>query len=354
MKNILTLICLFTFSYTHSQTITLPYDFETSTTFTNFDGGTGTRVANPASGGINTSANVGRMVRNGGQVWAGAYLTITANVDFSVNPVICMKVYTTAPIGTNVSFKMEGCGGGCSNEIAAFTSFSGTWETLCWDFTGSPTIYNRLVLLFDLGNIGNGSSASTFFFDDIEQLVVLSVEMSEFAVEELDGDAVINWTTATEINNDYFEVRRSKDGLNFETIGVVQGNGNASSANRYSFTDPDPIARTSYYQLAQVDFNGSGSYSKIVSLNIDALENFRLYPNPTSGQFILSNSFKENTEFKIEINDMIGRTLALYSASAGPGVFQRIMDLSPYPTGSYTVQIKTPTEAKVLKLIKEW
>ncbi len=166
-------VAVLLFNFQSYATVTLPVTFESGSVvngdFTNFDGGTGTVMANPQIGGINTSATVGRMVRNGGQVWAGAYLTNTSNVDFTTNFIICMKVYTDAPIGTNVSFKMEGCGGGCSREIASATTVTGEWETLYWDFSGEPTNYDRLVLLFDLGNLGNGTSTSTFLFDDIEQ-----------------------------------------------------------------------------------------------------------------------------------------------------------------------------------------
>lgn len=177
MKIIAPLLFLFAFTTGYCQTVTLPVSFESGSVvngdFTNFDGGTATVIANPQSSGINTSSTVGQMVRNGGQVWAGAYLTTPSNVNFGTDPVICMKVYTTAPIGTNVSFKMEGCGGGCFRELSTTTNVSGAWETLCWDFTGEPTSYNRMVLLFDLGNTGDGTSTSTFLFDDIEQLAVM-------------------------------------------------------------------------------------------------------------------------------------------------------------------------------------
>ncbi len=178
MRFISLFILLLAFSGAFSQNVSLPYDFETSGTFVNFDGGTAVRVSNPAVGGINTSSRVGRMVRNGGQIWAGAYLTTTANVDFSVNPIICMKVYTTAPIGTNVSFKMEGCNGGCSLELASATTVTGAWETLYWDFSGAPTAYNRMVFLFDLGNVGNGSANSTFYFDDIHQIATIPLQLT--------------------------------------------------------------------------------------------------------------------------------------------------------------------------------
>ncbi len=152
----------------------MPIDFESGSVlnsdFTNFNGGTATVVSNPAPSGINTSTTVGRMIRLGGQVWAGAYLSTPTNVNFNTDPIICMKVYTSAPVGTKISLKMEGCGGPCFYELDAFTTLTGEWETLCYDFTGQPTLFDRIVFLFDLGNIGNGSPASTFYFDDVEQV----------------------------------------------------------------------------------------------------------------------------------------------------------------------------------------
>jgi len=174
MKIALLFLSLLLCVQSYGQTVTLSIDFESGSVvngdFLNFDGGIATVIANPQSSALNSSATVGQMVRNGGQVWAGAYLTTPANVNFSTDPYICMKVWTTAPIGTRVALKMEGCGGSCFREIDAFTTVTGEWETLCYDYTGEATIYNRLVFLFDLGNLGNGTANSTFYFDDVEKV----------------------------------------------------------------------------------------------------------------------------------------------------------------------------------------
>ena len=100
MKGLLVIIALI---WSHlsgiSHTVTLPIDFDPSTIassdFTNFDGGVGTAITNPVPTTINPSNYVGRMVRNAGTIYAGAYLTTAANLNFSVNPIICMKVYST-------------------------------------------------------------------------------------------------------------------------------------------------------------------------------------------------------------------------------------------------------------------
>ncbi len=165
-KITLLLTCLLTFSIGFTQT--LPIDFESAITtadFVNFDGGTATVIANPESGGINTSATVAQIVRDGGEIWGGSKLILASNLDLSMG-LISMKVFTTAPIGTTVKFKLEGGG---ATELDAVTTVSGEWETLTWDFTGQASNFNEVVFMFDFGNVGNGSATSTFLFDDVEQ-----------------------------------------------------------------------------------------------------------------------------------------------------------------------------------------
>lgn len=148
----------------------LPIDFEsaiTTSNFIDFDGGVATVISNPQSTGINTSKNVAQIVRNGGQIWAGSKIELEANLDFTTLSAIKMKVFTTAPVGTIVKFKLEGNG---QTERDVQTTVSGAWEELIWDFTGEPANFNSLVFMFDFGNTGDGSINSTFLFDDIQQL----------------------------------------------------------------------------------------------------------------------------------------------------------------------------------------
>ena len=152
-----------------SDAQTLPFNFETTPTtedFINFDGGIATVISNPQQTGINSSSMVAQIVRDGGEIFAGSKLILANNLDFSINGALSMKVFTTAPIGTTVKFKLEGSG---STEIDVLTTVSGEWETLVWDFTGTPSNFNELVFMFDFGNVGDGSASSTFLFDDIEQ-----------------------------------------------------------------------------------------------------------------------------------------------------------------------------------------
>ena len=170
MLALLSLTLLLSFSSSNAQS--LPIDFEsgiTTSDFENFDGGTATVLPNPQSGGTNTSATVAQIVRNGGQIWAGSKVVLTSNLDFSTNSTIEMKVYTAAPVGTNILMKLEDSGGAFV-ERSRPTTVTGQWETMSWDFTGVPVQFNTLVFMFDFGNLGDGSANSTFLFDDVEQV----------------------------------------------------------------------------------------------------------------------------------------------------------------------------------------
>lgn len=145
-------------------------DFENNietSDFIDFDGGVATVIANPSPTGENISATVAQIVRTGGPIWSGSKLLLPDNLDFTTNGQISMKVFTSAPIGTIVKFKLEGQG---ATERDVPTTVSNHWETLTWDFTGEPTAFNYLVFMFDFGNVGDGSINSTFLFDDIQQV----------------------------------------------------------------------------------------------------------------------------------------------------------------------------------------
>jgi hypothetical protein len=169
MKIIALFACLVSFTYGYTQS--LPINFEgdvTTADFINFDGGTATVVPNPLVGGINTSLTAGMIVRDGGAIWGGSKIALSENLDFSVNTVITMKVYTTAPVGTVVKFKLEGAPP--FTEVNAITTTTAEWETLEYVFAGTGNHLNEIVLMFDFGNTGDGSETSTFFFDDIAQV----------------------------------------------------------------------------------------------------------------------------------------------------------------------------------------
>ncbi len=117
-------------------------------------------------------------------------------------------------------------------------------------------------------------------------ILPLPIELLNFSGRMLDTSVELIWSTATEINNDYFEIQRTGPDLKWEAIGLVPGAGTSSRTIHYMHYDRTPLPGVSYYRLKQVDFNGDFTYSDAVAiLNIDVSTNDDLfiYPNPSYG-----------------------------------------------------------------------
>lgn len=175
MKTICLLATMLISSLGFAQVLELPLDFESTTvdyTFTDFSGGEATTIANPQSDGINTSANVAQMIKGVGDPWGGAYLTMANPIDFSAKRTFRIKVYSPR-VGARLLLKVENeSDGAIFFEEEEATTVANEWEELEFDFTYvNPALeYSKVVLIFDIGVVGDGSANFTFLFDDIELL----------------------------------------------------------------------------------------------------------------------------------------------------------------------------------------
>ena len=173
MKNFTLLLFLFISAFGYAQ-VTLPVDFESTTItypITDFSGGQMTVEDNPDMSGINTSGRVGKMVKNAGDPWGGSALELAAPIDFSTNKHFKMKVWTPGA-GRKALLKVENLtNGAIALEVEQTTTVGNAWEELTFDFTAINTAnsYQKLVFIFDLGTVGDGSANFTFYFDDIVQ-----------------------------------------------------------------------------------------------------------------------------------------------------------------------------------------
>lgn len=113
------------------------------------------------------------------------------------------------------------------------------------------------------------------------------------------------WTTALEINNNYFAVERSEDGINFNQVGRLQGAGTTTATTDYRFNDVKPLNGLSYYRLKQVDFDGDFTYSDVVAVNLGTYGSVTMYPNPTQNEVNLGIS-NPSGETNVNIYDLNG------------------------------------------------
>ncbi len=117
--------------------------------------------------------------------------------------------------------------------------------------------------------------------------LVLPVELISFVAAEKNGMAELQWTTATESNNDYFEIQHQDELGNWNTVGIADGMGTTQTQTNYSFLHRMPHPGLNYYRLRQVDFNGVFAFSVTAVVNIASTKNF-IIPNPNNGKFVVN------------------------------------------------------------------
>ncbi len=140
------------------------------------------------------------------------------------------------------------------------------------------------------------SSFSSFTGTDVNN--PLPVELLYFDAIKENDYVLLEWETASEKDNDYFQIERSEDGITFDTIGKVSGAGNSKVNTSYSFKDVETLEAKTYYRLKQVDFDGDFEYSPVVSVGGQNMNNkLELYPNPAN-DFINLRSSIVNQDLK--------------------------------------------------------
>ncbi len=172
------------------------------------------------------------------------------------------------------------------------------------------------------------------------------VELASFSASVIQGRIMLEWTTASELNNNGFEIERSVDGSAFVTIGFVEGKGTTTEVNFYSFDDLSPLTEnnTVYYRLKQVDFDGKFSYSKTINVEFNMLEDFVLkqnYPNPFNPSTIVEYNIREAGLVSLKVYDVLGKEVAtLVNEDKAVGTHNVTFDARNLPSGVYFYTIK--------------
>ena len=184
----------------------------------------------------------------------------------------------------------------------------------------------------------NDSSSEEWAIDLIEltNLTVLPVELINFQAREKAGFVVLKWETLSEINNNYFEIEKSKNGIDFKSIGRLKGNQNSSTLRRYSFTDDAPNEGQNYYRLRQVDFDGGFQVSKTISAEINSGLHFSVFPNPTK-DFIFLEFDKEIETPTVNIYNITGHLIQSDSFENIVGSVE--LNMSQMPSGTYFTEV---------------
>ncbi len=205
-------------------------------------------------------------------------------------------------------------------------------------------------------NFNNGTVATGITY--IISTAPLPVELTTFtATSTSSATVLLNWTTATEVNNYGFEIERQilkqvQNDNNWQEIGFVNGHGNSNSPKDYSFIDTDiSVADASTllsnhvsYRLKQIDIDGSFEYSDVVTVELETPKEFKLsqnYPNPFNPTTMISYTLPTDSKVKVEIFNMLGQSVAvLVNAKKSAGYYESSWNAKDLPSGIYLINIR--------------
>lgn len=230
---------------------------------------------------------------------------------------------------------------------------SGTCETAVTTTTASVTFSNSAATLNTTAateGVSSSSSTRTGRASSLFKLLdcnynVLPVELLSFSGTYSNRKTHLYWSTASELNNDYFTIERSDDGKNFQEIGTVDGAGNSSIIRNYKFEDseipPSVGGRALYYRLKQTDYDGQFSYSDILSVKLEPVNGITVHSNATNEQLLISFSDElEGKSCSIKIYDLSGRICFTCNFLPATNKKEMWIDCSNWSNGVYIISVE--------------
>lgn len=253
-------------------------------------------------------------------------------------------VYGTDPVSTS-SFVVE----------------ASTDNGISWGAYVSPTITSSSTTLSQQSFLVNltgsvrfrirktsGGSTDRINIDDItftENASPLPVSLLSFSGYKDGVRNQLRWVTTTETNNSGFQVERSSDGLNYQSIGFVGSlsiNGNSQTQLKYNFVDASPTGIKQYYRLKQMDIDGRSTLSNILLIQGEkptAFEIASVFPNPSRGQVTMLLCAPANETVSIRLMDLAGRILETRQVNVLAGNNSIPFDLSKQAKGQYLISV---------------
>ena len=208
----------------------------------------------------------------------------------------------------------------------------------------------------------SSSQAGDIFTDESTAVISpsggpLDVKLTSFTATLVNHNTLLKWETETEINNDYFVIERSENGVNFNSIATQQGNGTTSTKSYYSYTDVlNTNAKILYYRLKSVDNTGKFTYSNIIAIRLDGginVNKFSVYPNPTVNNVKISLTSSSDAETVVRVISLDGKVVMVRNVKVQKG--DNVIVISEFERlqkGTYVCEITTSTDKFVQKVIK--
>lgn len=213
-------------------------------------------------------------------------------------------------------------------------------------YLGQPIIWNNL-LYMQMASVPYANAGNLAFIDGS----TLPITLLSFTAQKSGSTSLLQWKISNEINNDYFSVEHSTNGISFTPLAKIEGHGSVSTQQNYQFTDDNPMKGLNFYRLKQVDIDGNFTYSNIVSLNFDNANGvFKIYPNPAIDRVRLTIPVSTGNSF-INVYDLNGKKVLVKQINSN--VTGEALDVSTLSAGLYQVILVQGTQQQTLKLIKK-
>jgi len=199
------------------------------------------------------------------------------------------------------------------------------------------------------------SSNNTIWATRIRGSVGLPIKLLSFGANYSvqTNSVILNWSTATEVNNKLFTVEKTSDGVSFEEVTTLPGADNSDQPLNYTATDETPSAGTTYYRLKQTDYDGNYTYSDLAPVTIAADYKITLAPNPVGNMATLHYTANNTAPLNVRIYDMAGQVVNEYSFnSIQEGENMLSVNTSLLAQGTYIMQLNNGLTSTSRKFIK--
>jgi hypothetical protein len=182
------------------------------------------------------------------------------------------------------------------------------------------------------------------------------VELVSFKADMLDGNVVLNWSTATETNNSGFQIeKRETKNENWASVGFVEGKGTTTEKSFYSFKEKNEKPGAYLYRLKQIDFDGTYSYSSEVELEVAAPKDFALYqnyPNPFNPSTTIKFALPVKTNLSLNVYNTLGEKVAeIFNGELEEGYHEMMFNASGLSSGVYFYKIESENFNSTQKMI---